>query len=140
MARSSGVAAGSPSTPVESLSPSARQRLLTAKFEYFKLKDESNGVAGGLRCKTVPHITLKSIAQNSNLDPIFAKHETIFEAKLATANAALKQVSDRLRNNLRSKLALKQKQEGKKSITDADRRRWELPAKGNRLAALGGSV
>lgn len=108
----------------------ARQRLLTAKFEYFKLKDESNGVAGGLRCKMVPHITLKSIAQNSNLDPIFAKHETIFEAKLATANAALKQVSDRLRTNFRSKLALKQKQEGKKSITDADRRRWELPAKG----------
>jgi adenine-specific DNA-methyltransferase len=108
----------------------ARQRLLTAKFEYFKLKDEGNGVAGGLRCKVVPHITLKGIAQNSNLDPIFAKHETIFEAKLATANAALKQVSDRLRTDLRSKLALKQKQEGKKSITDADHRRWELPAKG----------
>jgi len=31
---------------------------------------------------------------------------------------------------LRMKLALKQKQEGKKAITDADRRRWELPEKG----------
>ena len=47
---------------------------------------------GGFRYKTVPHVTLKSIAQNSNLDPIFAKHEPILEAKLAAANAALKAV------------------------------------------------
>ena len=107
----------------------ARQRLLTAKYEYFKLKNETNGVAGGFRYKTVPHITLKSIAQNPNLDPIFEKHEPILEESLATANAAMKHVSDRLRNDLRSKLALKQKHEGKKSITDADRRRWDLPPK-----------
>src|SRR5579884_3947698 len=108
----------------------ARQRLLTAKYEYFKLKDESKGVAGGFRYKTVPHITLKSIAQNANLDPIFAKHEALLEAALANANAALKQVTDKLRQELRTKLALKQKKEGKKAITDADRRRWDLPAKG----------
>ena len=108
----------------------ARQRLLTAKYEYFKLKDESKGVAGGFRYKTVPHITLKSIAQNTNLDPIFAKHEPILDARLADANAALKQVTDKLRQELRMKLALKQRQEGKKAVTDADRRRWDLPAKG----------
>jgi len=108
----------------------ARQRLLTAKYEYFKLKDESKGVAGGFRYKTVPHITLKSIAQNTNLDPIFAKHEPILDARLAEANAALEQVTDKLRQEQRMKLALKQKQEGKKAITDADRRRWDLPAKG----------
>ena len=33
--------------------------------------------------RTVPHITLKSIAQNTNLDPIFAKHEPILDEKLA---------------------------------------------------------
>ncbi|MGE5486807.1 MAG: site-specific DNA-methyltransferase [bacterium] len=108
----------------------ARQRLLTARYEYFKLKDEAAGVAGAFRYKTVPHITLKSIAQNSNLDPIFAKHEPILEARLAAANAALAKVPDRLRNDLRTKLALKQKREGKKAITDADRRRWELPERG----------
>jgi adenine-specific DNA-methyltransferase len=108
----------------------ARQRLLTAKYDYFTLKDESKGLAGGFRYKTVPHITLKSIAQNSNLDPIFARHEPILDARLAEANAALEQVTDRLRQELRMKLALKQKQEGKKAITDADRRRLELPAKG----------
>jgi adenine-specific DNA-methyltransferase len=90
----------------------ARQRVLTANYEYFKLKDESKGVAGGFWYKAVPHITLKSIAQNSNLDPIFAKHEPILEAKLATANTGLRHISDRLRAELRSKLALKQKQEG----------------------------
>jgi adenine-specific DNA-methyltransferase len=109
----------------------ARQRLLTARYEYYRLCDESAGVVSGLRCKAVPHIMLRTIAQNLNLDPIFAKHEPILEAKLAAANTALKHVSDKLRNDLRSKLLLKQRHEGKKSITDADRRRWELPAKGS---------
>jgi adenine-specific DNA-methyltransferase len=108
----------------------ARQRLLTAKYEYYKLKDESRGVAGGFICKTVPHITLKSIAQNTNLDPIFAKHEPILEEKLAAANAALASVPDSIRQELATKLVLKQRQEGKKALTEADRRRWQLPRKG----------
>ena len=107
----------------------ARQRLLTSKFDFFKLKDDSADVAGGFRCKTVPHITLKSIAQNANLDPIFGKHELILIAKLAIVNSALAKVSDKLRNDFRTTLALKQKREGMKAIADADRRRWELPAK-----------
>lgn len=108
----------------------ARQRILTAKYDFFKLKNEAAGVVGGFRYKTISHITLKSVAQNSNLDPIVAKHEPVLEERLRTANEALLQVPDRLRVELRTKLSLKQKQEGKKSITEADRRRWELPAKG----------
>ncbi len=54
----------------------ARQRLLTATFDYYELKDESMGPAGGFVYKRkqnkkgqevggiVPHITLKSIANN----------------------------------------------------------------------------
>jgi adenine-specific DNA-methyltransferase len=42
----------------------ARQRLMTATFPYYRLADESRGVAGGFVYKTVPHITLKSIANN----------------------------------------------------------------------------
>ncbi|MBI3761103.1 MAG: site-specific DNA-methyltransferase, partial [Chloroflexi bacterium] len=54
----------------------ARQRLLTATFPYYDLKDESRGPAGGFVYKRkqnkrgeeiggiVPHVTLKSIAQN----------------------------------------------------------------------------
>ena len=105
----------------------ARQRLLTGTFEYYKLKDESKGIAGGFINKTVPHIELKSIAQNTALDPIFAKHEPILEDKLGTLNRTLGTVTPEIRTALRAKLAAKQRREGKKAVTDADRRRWELP-------------
>ena len=64
----------------------ARQRLLTASYDYYELKDSSKGIAGGFINKLVPHITLRSIAQNTALDPIFAKHEPILKEKLDTLN------------------------------------------------------
>ena len=57
----------------------ARQRLLTGSFDYYRLKDESKGIVGGFVNKRIPHITLRSIAQNTALDPIFAKHEPILK-------------------------------------------------------------
>lgn len=41
----------------------ARTRLMTAKFPYYKLKDE-HSVSTGFEYKTVPHITLKSLAND----------------------------------------------------------------------------
>jgi len=108
----------------------ARQRLLTAKFDYYQLRDVSQGVTGGFRYKTVPHSSLRSIAQNTYLDPIFAKHEPILDTRLAACNAALEKVDDSLRSKLQSKLLLKQRSDGRKAMTEADRRRWELPRKG----------
>ncbi len=108
----------------------ARQRLLTAKFDYYQLRDEKNGVASGFVNKTVPHIMLKSIAHNAALDPIFAKHEPILDAKLAACNAALANVSQDVGNKLAVKLVQKDRRGGKRSVTDADRRRWSLPEKG----------
>ena len=105
----------------------ARQRLLTGSFEYYKLKDESKSIAGGFDNKIVPHITLKSIAQNTALDPIFAKHELILKEKLDILNSALTEVTPDIRTKLLTKLAEKERCEGKRSITDADRRRWQLP-------------
>lgn len=105
----------------------ARQRLLTSKFDYYEFNDEVRGLEGGLKYETVPHVTLKSIAQNTNLDPIFVKHETILAERLAACNTAVAKVTDELRRKLTGKLAAKQKVDGKKSITDADRRRWEIP-------------
>jgi len=78
----------------------ARQRVLTAKYDFYRLQDESVGVASGFRFKTIPHITLKSITQNKNLDPISTKYEAILDATLAAANEALKSVPDRVRNDL----------------------------------------
>jgi adenine-specific DNA-methyltransferase len=108
----------------------ARQRVLTAKYEYYRLQNESHGIVGGIRCKTVPHISLKTVAQNTNLNTIFAKYKPALDEKLVAANKPLKTVSQEVRNELRTKLALKQRHEGKKAITDADRRRWDLAAKG----------
>lgn len=42
----------------------AKQRLMTANFDYYELAHPSEGVGSGFKYKTVPHITLKSIANN----------------------------------------------------------------------------
>jgi adenine-specific DNA-methyltransferase len=42
----------------------ARQRLMTALFDYYELAHPQEGVGSGFQYKTVPHITLKSIANN----------------------------------------------------------------------------
>lgn len=105
----------------------ARQRLLTAKYEYCELRDPDRGPAGGFYYKTVPHITLKSIAQNQALDPIFVRWEPVLAEKLEALNKALKPVTPEIRARLAAKLAEKEHRERKKAISDADRRRWLLP-------------
>ncbi|MFQ5456067.1 MAG: site-specific DNA-methyltransferase [Nitrospirota bacterium] len=42
----------------------ARQRLMTAVFDYYELAHPEEDVGSGFKYKTVPHITLKSIANN----------------------------------------------------------------------------
>jgi adenine-specific DNA-methyltransferase len=42
----------------------AKQRLMTANFDYFELAHPDEGVGSGFKFKTVPHVTLKSIANN----------------------------------------------------------------------------
>jgi adenine-specific DNA-methyltransferase len=105
----------------------ARQRLLTAKYDYYELKEPASGPSGGFHYKTVPHITLKSIAQNQALDPIFARWEPILVEKLTALNAALQYLTSEVRTKLLTRLAEKERREGKSAITDADRRRWILP-------------
>ncbi len=105
----------------------ARQRLLTAKFDHYRLKDEAKGLLGGFICKEVPHIMLRSIAQNAALDPIFAKHDPILDTRLTDLNATMATIGNNQRSDLLGKLLAKQKREGKRAITEADRRRWDLP-------------
>ena len=52
----------------------AKQRLMTANFDYFELAHPNEGVGSGFKYKTVPHITLKSIANN---EP--AAQETLYD-------------------------------------------------------------
>jgi adenine-specific DNA-methyltransferase len=55
----------------------AKQRLMTAVFDYFQLAHPDEGVDSGLRYKTVPHVTLKSIANNEPPEP-----ETLYDQPL----------------------------------------------------------
>ena len=127
----------------------AKHRLLTAKFDYYRLRalsaedvarnpdgtwiaapDADGRPTGGRRtfdCRTVPHVTLKSIARNTSLDPIFARHEPILADRLAALNRAAAGVDAALRERLARKLVDKHRREGAAAVTDADVRRWLLP-------------
>ena len=52
----------------------AKQRLMTAKFDYYKLSKESEGIRSGLAYETVPHITLGQLA---NDEPVH--EETLYD-------------------------------------------------------------
>lgn len=45
----------------------ARHRLMTATFDYYSLAHQEQGVGSGFKYKTVPHVTLKSIANNPEI-------------------------------------------------------------------------
>lgn len=66
----------------------AKQRLMTASYDYFELRYPHEGLKGGFIYKTVPHITLKSIANNADIDSIYERLHPAIEEALATLNAA----------------------------------------------------
>jgi adenine-specific DNA-methyltransferase len=69
----------------------AKQRLMTAAFDYYELAHPPEGVGSGFKYRTVPHITLKSIANNpdiregmtrAEIDAAIARHapqETLYD-------------------------------------------------------------
>lgn len=67
----------------------AKQRLMTASYDYFDLKYPQEGLKGGFIYKTVPHITLKSIANNPEIDAIYEQKHPTIDAMLAKLNQAL---------------------------------------------------
>ena len=105
----------------------ARQRLTTARFEHYRTMTRGDGPSenpgSGFKYRTVPHISLKSIAQNTNLDPIFAKHDPVLDAALVACERALEQVAPTLREKLATRFRVRPRRE----TTEADRRRWLLP-------------
>ena len=72
----------------------AKQRLMTALFDYYELAHPDEGVGSGLKYKTVPHVTLGSIANNpdikegmtqAEIDAAIARHspqETLYDQPL----------------------------------------------------------
>jgi len=59
----------------------AKQRLMTAKYDYYELAYPEQGVKSGFKYKTVPHITLGSIANN---EP--PKQETLYDQPFILKN------------------------------------------------------
>ncbi|MGH9352731.1 MAG: DNA methyltransferase, partial [Terriglobia bacterium] len=45
----------------------AKQRLMAAVYDYYELAHPEEGVGSGFKYKTVPHVTLKSIANNPEI-------------------------------------------------------------------------
>ena len=127
----------------------AKHRLMTAKFDYYQLRElnaedrernphgtwiaelDGKGKPTGRRLtfdsQTVPHVTLRSIARNTSLDPIFDRYEPILVQKLATLNREAARVGADLKAALVDKLIDEHRKEGASAITDADVRRWLLP-------------
>ena len=127
----------------------AKHRLMTARFDYYRLRalsaedvarnpngtwiegPDGNGGPNGARltldCRTVPHVTLRSIARNTSLDPIFARHEPLLAAGLEALNRAVSAVTAEMQRKLVEKLLAKHRRDGANAVTDADVRRWLLP-------------
>lgn len=53
----------------------AKQRLMTSSFDYYELARPDEGVASGFQYKTVPHITLGSIANNPEIKEGMTREE-----------------------------------------------------------------
>ncbi|MBB1116688.1 site-specific DNA-methyltransferase [Stenotrophomonas sp. W1S232] len=67
----------------------AKQRLMTASYDYYELKYPHEGLRGGFIYKTVPHVTLKSIANNPEIDEIYERLHPAIEQALVQLNAVL---------------------------------------------------
>jgi adenine-specific DNA-methyltransferase len=67
----------------------AKQRLMTASFDYYALRYPHEGLKGGFDYDTVPHITLKSIANNPDIDTVYDEDHPKIAAALADLNASL---------------------------------------------------
>ena len=53
----------------------AKQRLMTSLFDYYELAHPEEGIGSGFRYKTVPHVTLKSIANNPDMKEVMSRKE-----------------------------------------------------------------
>ncbi len=68
----------------------AKQRIMTASYDYYALRYPHEGMRGGFIYKTVPHVTLKSIANNPDIGEIYERIHPRMDAALISLNDALK--------------------------------------------------
>ena len=107
-----------------------RQRLLTAKFDYYETASDDGTINGGFEYATASRISKQTITQNVALDPIFAKWDAVLDEKLAALNSALSDVDAETRAALRAKLGSRGGGGRNARVSDSDERRWKLPQDG----------
>lgn len=101
----------------------AKQRLMTSSFDYYHLRYPQEGLRGGFEYQTVPHIKLKSIANNPDID-------TIYDAKHPAIEAALNALNDALFKASASPIKVTEGARKGKTIKFSERQRleeWEVP-------------
>ena len=99
----------------------AKQRLMTASFDYFELKYPHEGLKSGFIYKNAPHVTLKSIADNHEIDEIYERMHPAVEVALAALNVAPPK-------SVRAELVEAQKHSPSTSSGRTDElKEWEVP-------------
>lgn len=68
----------------------AKQRLMTSSFDYYELRYPHEGIRSGFIYAVASYVTLKSIANNPDIDAIYDRMHLSIEAALAGLNVALK--------------------------------------------------
>lgn len=67
----------------------AKQRLMTASFDYYALRYPQEGLKGGFDYETTPRVMLGKIANNPDIDTIYTEQHPKIEAALGALNKAL---------------------------------------------------
>jgi len=62
---------------------------MTTSYDYFALRYPQEGLKAGFNYKTMPHVTLKSIANNPDIDEIYDRMHPAIELELVQLNAHL---------------------------------------------------
>lgn len=71
----------------------AKQRLMTADFDYYQLRYPHEGLKAGFNYKTVPHRTLQSVANNPEIDEIWDRMRPAISRALDDLNTALREIA-----------------------------------------------
>lgn len=71
----------------------AKQRLMTASFDYYTLRYPHEGLKGGFIYAVQDHVTLGSISTNPDVDSIYEEKHPAVDAALKNLNYVLKQSS-----------------------------------------------
>jgi len=97
----------------------AKQRLVTASYDYYVLRYPHEGLKSGFIYKTVPHVTLGSIANNPEIDDIYERMYPEVEVALRELNKTLMSMSSSRKSDSGSQHSREQRTE--------ELRDWEVP-------------